>query len=128
MRRNASKPARVKRAKGRRPGGSTISIKSRSSSVRIAVRSSPGLALAGAARPAVQPEAVVERIGLSAARPKLRADQVALGGGERGRVGGLRVGGRGHGGALSGNRSRHFERPARERNGFFGVGAFRPSV
>ena len=42
MRRSASRPARVKRAKGRRPGGSTISIRPRASSVRIAVRSSLG--------------------------------------------------------------------------------------
>ena len=42
MRRSASRPARVKRAKGRRPGGSTTSIKPRASSVRIAVRSSLG--------------------------------------------------------------------------------------
>jgi hypothetical protein len=36
MRRSPSRPARVKRAKGRRPGGSTISIRPRASSVRIA--------------------------------------------------------------------------------------------
>ena len=71
----------MKRAKGTRPGGSTISIKPCSSSVRIAVR----LALLGAARPAVQPDAVVERVGLPAACPERRADQRALGGGERGR-------------------------------------------
>ena len=76
----------------------------------------------GAGGPAVQPEAVVERVGLPAARPEFRADQAALGGGERGRVGALRVGGRGHGGVLSGNRSHYFERPARESNGFFGIG------
>ena len=40
--RSASRPARVNRAKGRRPGGSTISIGPRASSVRIAVRSSLG--------------------------------------------------------------------------------------
>ncbi len=44
-----------------------------------------GLALQGAARPAVQPDAVVERVGLPAACPERRADQRALGGGERGR-------------------------------------------
>ena len=43
-----------------------------------------GLALAGAGGPAVQPEAVVERVGLPAARPELRADRAALGSGERG--------------------------------------------
>ena len=43
-----------------------------------------GLALVGAGGPAVQPDAVVERIGLPAARPEFRADQAALGGGERG--------------------------------------------
>ena len=42
-----------------------------------------GLALVGAPRPAVQPDAVVEWVGLPAPRPEFRADQVALGGGER---------------------------------------------
>ena len=51
-----------------------------------------GLALVGAGGPAVQPETVVERVSLPAARPELRADQAALGGGERGA--GRRVAGR----------------------------------
>ena len=42
-----------------------------------------GLALLGAARPAVQPDAVVERVSLPAARPEFCADQAALGGGDR---------------------------------------------
>jgi len=81
-----------------------------------------GLAFVGAGGPAVQPDTVVERIGLPAACPELCADQAALGGGERCRVRVFRVGGREHGGALSGNRSRYFERPARENHGFLGIG------